>query len=385
MSDNSSDKDITKIQEESIQARAKPDSSVVGLGVYPFHFLAHAGEIVAPWWSKQRDLDLRNLWKQSDHFSGALYMLQAKLTSVPVQVIPRDASVKLHRQQAELYTQIMIEGSEFGAGWIDLFGEGLEALFTQDNGFFWEVIGEGKKDGPIVGPALGMANLDSYRCNRTGDPEFPVVYYDTDGSRYKLHRTRVIFGSQLPSGIAEMYKVGFCALSRAINNVQHLIDIGVYEQEELGSRPKRQIIITKGGLDPTDVGTALEMADSSMDAQGLRRYAKAILIGDRTLPEAALDALNLTGIPTGFDKQTSTTLGMFAIALAFGVPPRWLWPATQSGATKADAFFQHVAGIGGGAGQTLQLFTYLLGGSPEGMSHTAGKFLPPHLKLKNQG
>lgn len=374
---------IEQMQSESVQARARQRDEVGFVSVSLLHWLSQAGTIAPPWWSKRRDRFLRNFWKQEDHLAGAIYTLGAKLTSVPVRVEPRTPAVRAHRKQAEDFTIKLVEASEFGQSWMTLFGKSLRDLWGTDNGFFLEVIGEGKKDGPIVGPALGLAHLDSWRCTRTRDIDFPVIYEDTDGSRFKLHRTRVVYYSQMSSEAVEMNGVGFGAVSRVLNNVQHLLDISTYEQEKLGSRPKRQILITGGGVGPDDVETAFRMADRSMDAQGLSRYSKAVMIGDRSIqdPTAVLNFIDLAATPDGFDKQQSITLGMFAIALAFAVPPRWLWPASVTGATKADAMFQHIAGLGGGAGQTLRMMSYLLGGSDIGTRHMAGKFLPPHLKL----
>jgi hypothetical protein len=72
---------------------------------------------------------------------------------------------------------------------------------------------------------------------------------------------------------------------------------------------------------------------------------------------------------------------MYTIALTGAVPPRWLWPATTTGATKADAMYQHVAGLTGGPGATLEMIATALGGSARGRKHRAGKFLPPSLKM----
>lgn len=248
-----------------------------------------------------------------------------------------------------------------------------------DNGAFWEIIGEGKKDGPIVGAAQGLACLDSFRCTRTGDVEFPVLYRGTGGSLSKLHRTRVAFASDMPSSRAEMRSIGFCALSRAVNVAQNLQDISIFKQEKLGSRPVRGILLGKG-IRTSVVTGSLEVADEIMDNQGLARFARLPIIGD-IATDADLSLLSLSGLPDGFDEETSTRLGMFAIALAFGVPIRWIWPAATSGATKADAMYQHIAGLGGGIGKVLSIITNLLGGDPRGSRHSAGKFLPPHLKL----
>jgi len=242
-----------------------------------------------------------------------------------------------------------------------------------------EVIGAGKKDGPIRGPALGLAHLDSTRCRRKKDSEYPIAYIDEDGYQYKLHRTRVAYASDMPSSAVEMRGVGFSAISRCINVGQNLVDMSIFRQEKLGSRPFRGIMFTPGI--PTDVvQSTMEMASEMMDNQGLRRFARIPILGGGDT-SARFELVGLSSLPDGFDEETSTRLGMFAIALAFGVPIRWIWPAATSGATKADAMYQHIAGLGGGIGRVLKTLTYLLGGDPRGSRHTVGKFLPPHLRL----
>jgi len=87
-----------------------------------------------------------------------------------------------------------------------------------------------------------------------------------------------MYASQMTSPIADMFGVGFSAVSRAINVSQTLIDILLYKQEKLGSRPHREIIITKGGLDPNDLREAFMIAESEMDSQGLARYSKSLSV-----------------------------------------------------------------------------------------------------------
>ncbi len=381
--DNGNLKEIEVVQEQSIQDRARPATNpeARGMGISLFSFLTQGGGLLPAWWSKARDLELYRFWMKSDHLAGAFYTLSSKLAAVPFRIEPRDPSVAAHRRLAEEYQQRLEEESELGQSAQELFTLGLLDLYTQDNGLFWEVTGDGRKDGPIVGPATGLLHLDSWRCTRTGDPEFPVVYYDVDGRFYQLHRTRVIYRSQMPSPRAEMLRVGFCWTSRACNAAQNLIDESVYKQEKMGSRPARMVAITKGGLDPETLETAFRAAESAMTSRGLNRYSKFIFVGDQMLPEAGVDMVDLASLPDGFDSEKDTTLGMYTIALTGAVPPRWLWPATTSGSTKADAMYQHVAGLTGGPGATLQMIATAIGGSERGRAHVAGKFLPPTLKM----
>jgi hypothetical protein len=59
-------------------------------------WLANSGQIISPWWSKARDMQLRTFWQDSDHFSGAVFNMAAKLASVPRRVEPRRRDQSAH-------------------------------------------------------------------------------------------------------------------------------------------------------------------------------------------------------------------------------------------------------------------------------------------------
>jgi hypothetical protein len=363
---------ITQSRTESIQERGNRQEVYTGSNVQLVNWLARSNEYIAPWWSSFRDRQLREFWKTSDHLSGSVYTMTSKMTAIPNRVIARDTSVKRHVEQAEATTAVLNGTAEFGDGWVAFYSKFVEDLLTQDNGAFAEIIGAGEPSGPIISQPISVAHLDSWRCQRTGNSVYPVIYMDTDGKRYKLHYTRVMYTSQMTSPIAEMFGVGVCAVSRCVNIAQNLIDIVTYKMEKLGSRPHREIIITRGGLDPNDLHYALSLAEGKMDNIGLSRYSKVVIGGSATIPEADAKTIELSGLPDGFDEQTSIVYGMAAIALAFGVDARELFPAMAAGATRADALLQHLKQRGKGPGQILQtteqLFNY--------------KFLPPHLMFE---
>src|SRR4030042_103507 len=158
-----------------------------------------AGLTVPAWWSKTRDWELDRFWKNSDHLSGAFYTLGSKLSAVPFRVEARDPNVASHRKLAGEYQDLLEAGSEFGLGWQEVLVPFLLDLWTQDNGAFLEVIGAGPKDGPVRGLPVGLAHLDSYRCHPPGSLEYPVQYEDYDGKLYKLHRSRGLYRSPMPS------------------------------------------------------------------------------------------------------------------------------------------------------------------------------------------
>lgn len=360
---------IEQSRRQSVQSDTKLNS---GSGFHVVDYMVRAGEYIPSWWSTARDKELRRFWKKSDHLSGAIYAMESKMTAIPCKVVARDPSIHEHVQQADFMTEVVLRGAEFGRGWANFFAPFVEDMLTQDNGAFGEILGAGPKTGPIVGAPFSVAHLDSARCQRTGNIEYPVIYRDENNDSYKLHYSRVMFTSQMASPIREMYGVGFCAVSRAINVTQTLIDILIYKQEKLGSRPMRELIITQGGLAPEDLAGAFQLAARSMDNQGLSRYAKIVLAGLAALPDAAVQRIPLSELPDGFDEETSITLGMAAIALALGVDARELFPAMSAGATRADALLAHIKQRGKGPGQIIQTTELLFD----------AKFLPPHLAFQ---
>lgn len=363
--------DIQSLVAQGLQQTvSKPDTQTEG-GLNVFMFLARAGLSMYPWWSTLRDEQLAKFWKQVDYLSGAIYTLESKMSSIPVRIQARDQSIKEDVIEAERETERLLMGAEFGGGWSAFYEKFVEALVTQDNGTFAEIIGNGSPKGPIVGRPLTVRTLDPARCQRTGDPQYPVIYRDSRGGIYKLHFTRVMFKSQMESTISQMFGVGFCGISRAINTAQTLLDILIYKQEKLGSRPRRGIMVAGGGLDPEDIQESFKLVEQIEDNQALSRYSKIALVGDSSLPDAKITLTDLSSLPDGFEERTNVELGMAVIAMALGMDARELFPAIQSGATRADALIQHLKQRGKGPGQIIQMTELMFN----------AKYLPPNMKL----
>jgi hypothetical protein len=315
--------------------------------------LSSGNNLLPGWWSPARDRALRNFWKKSDHLSGAMYNMIAKMTAIPFSAVPKDYTDTTLVEEAEQETERLQDGAEFGEGWITFYSKTLEDMLGTDNGWFAEIIGAGDPAGPIIGQAITVAHLDSYRCQRTADPIYPVLYMDAKGKLYKLHYSRVMYNSQMTSAIDEMLGVGYCAVSRATMAAQNLIDISTYKMEKLGSRPHRELLLTRGGLDPTDMQSAFNLANELNDNQGFSRYSKIVVAGNSAMPEADVKQISFTDLPDGFDERDSVTLGMAVLAMAFGVDARDLFPGLEAGATRADALLAHLKQRGKGPGQII--------------------------------
>lgn len=334
-----------------------------------WNWVSRSNDIVPDWWSIGRDRRMRSFWQESDNVSSALYNMQAKMVAIPFKISPRDTTIDEHHRQAELFTERLTQNSNLGEGWDSAYSRWVLDLLTQDNGAFMLILGDGEADGPILGAPYGVMHLDSSRCQRTRNVIYPVLYQHTDGKLYKIHYTRIMEKAQMPSPILEMNGVGFCAVSRMIMAAQHMMDIARYEMEKIGSRPLNALLVGKK-IKGRQIRDAFREAYSEMDDEKLQRWSRVVAIGSGE--DIDIKLVDLASVPDGFDKQTDVSLAMFTIALALGVDARELWPASASGATKADALVQHIKARGKGPGQIIGMversFDY--------------KYLPPHLTLE---
>jgi len=334
-----------------------------------FTSLIHAGNIIPPWWSRARDKALSDFWKDANHLSIALYNAQSKLVGIPLQVVARDPTKDADVAQAEEMTYMLHTVSEFGKSWGVAYAKFIEDLLTQDNGAFMEILGGGPPDGPIVGQPIAVRHLDSSRCTRTTSPEYPVVYLGEDDRRYKIYWTRLVSMAQMPSARSSKNGVGLCAVSRAIDIARTLVDVMTYKQEKLGSRPSNMILIGKG-VTGEQIMEALYQGEIEADNAGRSRYAKTVTIGSEDT-DIDVTKLELNHLDP-FDEETAITLGMFAIAGAFGLDASELWP-TQTGTTnKADSALRRLRSRGKLPAQT----------TADLEAQFNFKLLPPHLMVK---
>lgn len=323
---------VSTIEEDVKRAIAEGDSQEGVAATFPAaSYIIATGDLVPPWWSRLRDRELHRLVKQNNHLSGIAYAATTKLKNIPISFVARNPAISAHVTYAEQFTEMARLASEFGAGLRKALEKFLYDYFIFDNGAFFEVLGDGPGDGPIIGPSHGVRHLDSLRCTRTGDPIYPVIYETAKtNKRYKLYFTRVIMLSQQTSGISTMNGVGFSAASRSFEVGQVLSDQLEYKLEKMGSRPSSKIIVAPG-IDTNSVIKAFMMAEELMDSLGLRRYAKTVVIGgDADIDVRAVDLNNFEP----FDEETGTLMAMYALSYIWGLDVRDLWPI--QGAKSSD-------------------------------------------------
>ena len=349
MSDNgTATKQNETVEELSVQARAEPQSLGANVGSFFFHRAAGLEDEIAPWWSPSRDIDLRDFWKEvgNDILQGAISSMVKKIKATGWTLEGGERVVNNF--------QAVLSEAEFGMGWGQLLGKTLLDYSTQDKGAFWELIGDGDPTGPIKGPVLGVAHLDSGLCQLTGDPTYPVLFWNTKRDKkeaHKLHTTRVAHIVDMPSPMESMLGVGFCAISRVISSSQVLLKLQQYKNEKLSDLPPAGLLLLNNIL-------PRQWDDARQDyKQGRRRLGQELWASVMTLfgldpaqPTTA-EFLSFADLPEHFDELTSINVYVNILALAFGVDVREFWPLSGGSlgtATESQVMHQKAKGKGPG-------------------------------------
>jgi hypothetical protein len=114
---------------------------------------------------------------------------------------------------------------------------------------------------------------------------------------------------------------------------------------------------------------AFSLVEQESNNAGQSRYSKMVAIGSEN-PDIAVERVDLNHMDP-FDEETSLTLGMYAIAAAFGMDAGELWPES-SGGSKGDTALKRTRSRGKFPAQTTAAvaaqFNY--------------KVIPPHLQMR---
>lgn len=349
LSTNGGAKQFENLTDLSFQRRA--DGQALN-GAYSWWFKRPAdGSEISPWWSEQRDRDLRLfvLREGNDILQGAVSSINKKFKAMswvvdgPKRVVPR--------------VQETLANSEFGDGWSTLISKTLQDFHTQDKGATWELIGPGNPDGPLVGLPVGVAHLDAQFVQPTGDPTYPILFHNPkDSKSHKIHVTRCARFVDMPSPNELMCGLGFCAVSRVIASSQILMKLARYKNEKLSDMPEAGLLVLNNILPH-------QFEDVRANHQrGQRKLGNEIWSNIMTLfsidpaQPAKAEFVSFADLPEGFDDLTSTNLYVNVVALSFGYDVREFWPVSEGGlGTGAETKVQSQKAKGKGEGEIISM------------------------------
>lgn len=345
----STDQLLNKLQELSVQ-----DLSTSEYGGGQYWFITPYEDDIPGWWSPARDVYLKEFVKQpgNDILEGAISSLVKKFISMnwvlegPQRIVTRYHAV--------------LSYADFLRGWAELVSKTIESFLIFDKGAFWELLGDGLNGdltGPIVGGVQGVAILDTEYCQLTGDPEYPVLYYNTkDGRPHKLHYSRVVHFVDMPSPCRTMNDIGFSSVSRVLSSSQILLKIAKFKDEQLSDMPPAGLLILSNIL-PTKWRSAQTNFEMTRKQRGNELWSGIMtLFGADPQQKASAEFINFSKIPDGFKETDSTELYIKILSLAFGVDIREFWPLSGGPlGSGRETQLQHQKAKGKGVGHILAL------------------------------
>jgi hypothetical protein len=283
--------------------------------------VASAADQISPWGRNiyVRDRQLRDFWPTETYLAGAMANVAFRNSVFQWEI--RGGSEKVNQAVTDILVSA-IAGDSFG--WVPFMQKYSQDLYTQDNGCFIELIRDPGMDansrfqGPLA-PVLGVGHLDSNRCTRTGNPEYPIVYTDRNSIKHKLRWYEVIPFSDYPSAIETMNGVGYCAVTRVLRMAQIVRSIAIYKDEKISGRQFKQIHFVSG-VSRQDIKDEMVRGQEEANNSGLIRFIMPSILASLD-PEKPVSTatLDLASLPDGFDYDQEMKWYISSLALGFGV------------------------------------------------------------------
>lgn len=295
------------------------------------YYFIKTGIQIPYWWSFARENFLHDETIKNEFLSSVVNTIALKLFGLPFQIVANNTSIQQHNNLAIEYNNLL----RYSFSRNQTLEKFIRSFIIHDNGAYLYIQGDTPANQPLSGTPTGLMHLDSTKVQRTGNMEFPVIYYHPNGKQYKIHESRLISLVQSPSTIVEACGVGHGFVSKAILLSQHLYDIYLYEGEVLGSQNSEEIIYASGSKSD-DIKNAFDLAEIDSKNAGYQRYGKRVYLGLRD-PQAKLGKLNLKSLPEQFDKRNDVEITLTLLAMASGGSPNWFYDSVKSGSTKASA------------------------------------------------
>jgi hypothetical protein len=262
--------------------------------------------------SRERDRVLTATLDLEDMWASAVNKAVTKIAVRGYEVADNDDSTR--RTEAGQALARDLDGpAEYRTGMAKV----VQDFLLTDNGWFVEVVRASKKPGSKV---QALYHLDSFRCYRTGNLDYPVLYLDWEGGWHKLRGDQVIFGSDMPSPRARMFNRGRCAASRAFMTIVKISAVETYFREKItGSRALALHFIT--GVSARQLQDAMDTSEADKVRRGHLVYKGAVMVPIQTDQAINIASIDLASIPDGFDVEQVLRDGYKRYAIAIGLNP----------------------------------------------------------------
>lgn len=301
----------TVVDTPPIEERQSPRAYPVILQV------AQAAQSVTPWGTNpvQRDRELRAFWHAESWLASVVYSVSIRNASFAWEVTGSDPEKPQPKNTVRAVMNVL-KNSNRGRGWQSLITKTCIDLYTQDNGAFWEIIRvKNRPDSPVI----NIAHLDSAKCWRTGDPQYPVIYRDRFGRERVMRWWEIKTLEEFPSPIEEVFDLQYSAVTRALLAAEIVQSISTYKMEKVSGNFTKAVDVVSG-VTQNNIDDAVALAQEQNLNQVLYRYSLPVVVAGvdptSTLSHVHID---LASLPDNFDEDTSFKWYVAQLAAAFGV------------------------------------------------------------------
>lgn len=302
-----------------------------------FQFIVNPGYSNAPalppnppaYWSFSRDYILKSTIHHESAWAGAISKSITKMAAQTFNI--RGLNLRARKARSML---LQADGYR---GWVNFLSRHLRDYLLTDNGSFIEIVRESSSWKSKI---IGVMHLDSQRCQRTGDPDVPIIYRDRQGRLHEMKDHQVICFSDMEDPGDMYYGVGLCAAARAYKAIYKMYIIEDYITEKVSGR-KPLAIHFVNNASWAQIDDATKMAEAEQNARGYVRYMGAIVvptIDPTSAPQVA--TIELAGLPERYDIEVERLDSKLKYANAIGVDPQDVDPkllATKAGGTGSQS------------------------------------------------
>lgn len=304
-------------------------------------------EDVPQWGSGGRLAKLREYARAEPIMAGAISSMLSKANSL-------DWTVEGGRNRVSRYQAVLAE-AEDGQGWSYLLDRWLADYLIADIGGPLELARYGKN-----GPVGAIYNIDAECAQLTGNVNAPAKYYPKltggglSGTAISLLPGDFLRIVDMPSADENKFGLGFSAVSRALKASKILMALYRYEDERLSDMPMPGLVSITG-MTMDEVASAFALYNAKRESREQVVFKNVLWLASQAsaINPIAVNLTSFAGLPEGFNKEQTITLYVYTLALDFGVDVREFWPASQTGATKAEAEVQAQKAKGKGFGRML--------------------------------
>jgi len=286
--------------------------------------------------SRKRDTWLRENWQREPHWAGVL-------NTVILVDSSRGWTMTGGRNQVYRYTALLHAAND-NKGWRQYFRQEALSYRVTDLG----AVNENGRQGR-GGPLRGLYHVDSARCRWTGKIKTPLQYTPASGASQNWPPGDFFNVCSMPSDDEAFNGLGYCATSRALELVKLLYGVLMHDEEQVGARMPRGLLLLRNISEP-QWKDAIKSRASALNAKNDLYYGGVMVLAGSGADEPDAKLVALSQLPANFNRQTFLDQTMAGYALVNGYDPREFWPLSAGPlGTGTETAVQHEKAASKGA------------------------------------